>query len=256
MGTKYNVVFIIPLHKKDELVARAFNSTPKSDFYMTVIVCNQDIADWLGKSGIPSEHILVHDSTKYTALCNAGIEEYKSDTEFISILEYDDMLSDKFKEIYNSGYFTDTNVGVFAPLACVMKEVEGQDKPTLLSFVNEVPFAPGMSEEEGKYDFNMMLKSNFLFLNGCFIRPGVFEEVGVLKENFEMFYDYEFNLRMIYNGIVIKSIPKATHLHTMNKSGAWMEHTSQPKGKREEWLGLARREYFFTEQRELDLETS
>jgi len=254
--SKVNTVFIIPLHKDDEMVFDALGSIPNNEKYQAIVCCPQVVADWFNKKakGVDRCEVLVVDgNSTYPNLVNAGIEESKKhDPEFISILEYDDTLTPNCDKIL-SRYLDDDEVGIFAPLSCVVKDGEDGDKPTLIGIANEATFAPNIAEQEGYFDFNMMLKTNFLFVNGTFIRPSVIEEYGPFKTNFEMFYDYEWALRMVYCGAIIKSIPKVTHLHRMNLSGAFEEAKKAPKEVREKWLGASRREYFFIEDRELDI---
>lgn len=266
MKPLYNVVFLIPLHKKDTRIERCISSVPSDEKYIPVIITTEEIKKWLLEEvKVKEEFIRVIEpdeetgeiNTSYQSLVNYGIEKYGGRTHFISILEYDDVLSFHMNEIFD-GYMSEDgeDIDVYAPLTMVVKEDESgeEEKNTLIGVSNEAPFAPGIAEEEGKYDFNMMLRSNFLFLNGTFIRPRVFEEVGMLKENFDAFYDYEFSLRMVYNGMIIKSVPKVTHMHTMNENGEFRRQSEMPKNLREKWLGAARREYFFTEDRELDMD--
>ena len=74
------------------------------------------------------------------------------------------------------------------------------------------------------------------------------------KENFEMFYDYEWALRVVYNGGIIRSIPKATHFHAMVDDGAFETQKALPSETVENWLGAAKREYFFEVDREINFD--
>jgi len=99
-----------------------------------------------------------------------------------------------------------------------------------------------------------MLRTNFLFVNGCYIKPEVFDSFGTFKENFDILYDYEWALRMVYNGVTIRTIPKATHFHSITEDGASETQKALPNSVKENWLGAARREYFFDEDREINFE--
>jgi hypothetical protein len=77
----------------------------------------------------------------------------------------------------------------------------------------------------------------------------VFESYGKFKENFELFYDYEWALRVVYNAAIVKSIPKATHFHTLTDGSAFETHKALPRETLENWMGATKREYFFEDDR-------
>lgn len=258
-----DVMFVIPLHIKSDLVSRAIDSIPKSPRIRYIVVVPKEIEGW-AKSNITGEVIVTESDDKnysYPVLVNGGIDYIKCEEmnpKFISILEYDDILSPKALEVIKEYILDDEPdedhpVGIYAPLATVVQYTEGEDKPTLMGISNEATFAPQIAEEDGYFDFNMMLKTNFVFVNGCFIKPEVFDEFGLFKTNFQMFYDYEWALRMVYNGVIIKSVPKVTHIHTARDDGAFGQFVKEPKETRDFWLSLTRKEYFFVEEREIDV---
>ena len=250
------IVYIIPLHKKDKKVLDAIVSIPEGS--AIVVATTPEIQVWLSTKKVQVE-FANSDVTTYPALVNAGLSYAKSLSEFdlVSILEFDDKLMPNAHTIINE-YANDwwDDVEIFAPLACVVKEDPDidEDKPVLVGIANEASMAPQVAEEFGFFDFNMMLRTNFIFMNGCYIKPSVFEDYGNLKENFELFYDYEWTLRVVYNGGIVRSIPKATHFHTLSDDGAFETQKVMPREVRENWLGAARREYFFEEDREISFD--
>jgi GT2 family glycosyltransferase len=251
------VAYIIPLHKKDEKVFRAIASIP--DGAIIVVSIPEKLEDWFGKN-VPEVSNVKTVVTKgkghsYPKLVNAGLNYANmGEYDLISILEYDDTVLPNAHKIVDDYYGDWEETEIFAPLVCIVKETEDEDKPVLVGIGNEASMAPGVAEEFGTFDFNMMLRTNFVFLNNCYIKPSVFEDYGVLKENFELFYDYEWILRVVYNGGIIRSIPKATHFHGLNDEGAFEAQKAMPKEVRENWLGAARREYFFEDDRDISFE--
>lgn len=244
-----NIAYVIPLHKKSDLVFRAISSVPDDS---RIILCiNESIEKWYSNNK-PNRSIdvVVSNKSSYQGLVNAGITYLKQfDVDLISILEFDDTIIPTAHHVINE-YANDWDkVEIFAPLTCIVKWSEEDDKPVLVGITNESAMAPQMAEEYGYFDFNMMLRTNFLFVNGCYIKPEVFENYGMFKENFEIFYDYEWALRMVYNGVIIRSIPKATHFHTLSDDGAFEAHKALPNEVRDNWLGATRREYFFEDDR-------
>jgi hypothetical protein len=108
MGSKYDIIFLVPLHKKDERVVRSLASVPKSGNFLSCVITTKKLATWV-KSLIKKtdeldikniDFIVVDENqTSYPQLVNAGIEHYQSKTNYISVLEYDDVLSDKAQGI-------------------------------------------------------------------------------------------------------------------------------------------------------------
>lgn len=252
------VAYIIPLHKKDDRVFKAIESIYFENAVVIVSI-PKELKTWLHKGlnklkeGVFSA---VGDrGSSYPTLVNMGLDvALGSDVEnidYISILEFDDVLTPNAHKILNK-YANDwEDVDILAPLACVVKWIDGDDKPVLVGTANEAPMAPQIAEEFGFFDFNMMLKTNFMFVNGLYIKPEVFKQFGRFKENFEMFYDYEWALRMVYNGVTIRSIPKATHLHSLSEDGAFETQKNADSKTRDNWLSAARREYFFEDDRNI-----
>jgi len=249
------VTYIIPLHKKDDRVFKAISSVPVG---MPVIVSIPDgLKTWLNKGidklGERKDQVTFVRSKggfNYPHLVNLALAEV-GECDFISVLEFDDTLMPNAHRILDTYSEAWPEAEILAPLSCVVKIAEDQDKPVLIGIANEATLAPGMAEQYGYLDFNMMLRTNFIFVNGCYIKPSVFEDYGRFKENFDMFYDYEWALRVVYNGGIIRSIPKATHFHALTDDGAFETQKAAPQAIRENWLGAARREYFFEEDREI-----
>lgn len=256
------IVYIIPLHKKDDRVFDAIESVPKCDHTQIIVATMKNLKTWLNK-GIDKmgrtnvSYILSEDDSGYPTLVNLGIDvvnEIHKDADLISILEFDDKLMPNAHKIVNEYFNAWDNivpsVEIFAPLACVIKETD-DEKPILIGVANEASIAPQVAEEYGLFDFNMMLRTNFIFVNGCYIRPSVFENYGKFKTNFKVFYDYEWALRIVYNGAIVRTIPKATHMHTLSDDGAFETQKSLPQKERDQWLVATRREYFFEDDRDI-----
>jgi len=249
------ITYIIPLHIKDDRVFRAISSV--SNDAEIFVSAPKDVREWLSsksegaddkfKLGGPES-----EKSSYQALVNYALD-FARDADFISILEFDDEVTPNASNIITEHAEAYPESQILAPLVCVVKDIN-QDKPMLVGMANEAVFANGVAEERGFVDYNMMLKTNFLFVNGVYIKPEVFEEFGVFKENFEMFFDYEWALRVVYNGTIIRGIAKAGRFHYLYEDGMFEQHKNLDRKLREDYLGAARREYFFDEDRELTFE--
>ncbi len=122
----------------------------------------------------------------------------------------------------------------------------------MVAMLNEAPFAPGLSDDYGVLDFNMLLRANFSFVNGTYFRTTLFNDIVMFKENFEILSDYEFMLRMVYDGKEIISIPKVARFHYHRADSEFERQKNLDPEQREYWLNMVKREYMFAEDREFD----
>ena len=250
------LAYIIPLHKKDERVIRAINSVPE-DVHL-IVSTSEEIQHWIGTLGSIDGVMFEFDGhecegTSYQELVNDGIRiAKKSGKEWISVLEFDDKLTPTATDIFES-YATSWGEDneVLATFSCIVKE-DSNGNEVLLSIGNEMGIAPGVAEEYGYFDFNMLLKTNYIFLNGCYIKVDVFDEFGYFKKNIKVFADYEWTLRALYNDVKFKTVPKATRIHYLYDDGMFGEHKSMPSELVNKWLTLAKQEYFMLEDREIE----
>jgi hypothetical protein len=261
MEKNVHIYFIIPLHKWDERVFRALDSIPNLSNIHPVIVTTEEIGQKIESVSKGRNLYIVSDnfeSTSYQTLVNFGILHVKEIMDddidnFISILEYDDELYPNAIATFIK-YHLANDSDVYAPLVSFVEDSKENEKPNLISFGNEACWAGGMSEEIGKFDFNMLLKMNFVFVNGCFFNIDCFDH-GLFKPKIKVFYDYEFILRMVYSGLDIIGIPKLTHKHYMSPDGAMMTMVNTlSKEEREYWLSVSRKEYFFDTDEDRNIE--
>ena len=259
MGNKYKYGYIIPVHKKDDRVFRAINSILSFENTLLCISTNEEISKWIEekKGYVDFSNVcqfFSHD-TSYQSLVNGGIEVLKGHVELISICEYDDVVTSMAHDIMDEYSEDYPNIEIYMPLACMVTESDESDeenkKLNMIGMLNEAPFAPGLADEYGKLDFNMVLRANFAFINGCYFKPPVFENYGVFKKNIEIMYDYEYIIRAIYGGVDVMSIPKVCRFHYFSPDGEFERQKSLPEKEREFWLIQARKEYMFDEDREI-----
>lgn len=248
------ITYIIPIHTRDDRLFRAVESVPLESNLIIAAPEGLWESGWIQKYIGEREYTPASSSKdSYQKLVNNAIALTRDDTDYISILEFDDVVTNTANSIIQEYAEAWGEADILAPLSCVVRESE--DQPILVSIANETGIAPGIAEEYGIIDFNMMLKSNYLFVNGCYIKPSVFTEFGGFKANFEMFADYEWALRVIYNGCVVRTVPKASRLHYLYDDSMFSDHKNRPRSEVDMWLNSARQEYFFEEDRELNLTT-
>ena len=88
------------------------------------------------------------------------------------------------------------------------------------------------------------------------VKKELFLESGGLKTNMKLTFTYEFLLRMSYNDVTIMVIPKLGYKHTNNREGSLFVEYKNTIDVLESkfWVNKAKKEYFFTEDREITYE--
>jgi hypothetical protein len=183
---------------------------------------------------------------------NRGVEVAKS--EWCSILEFDDEYANiwfknarKYMDIYN-------DVDAFLPIV-----VDVDDKLVFAGFTNEATFAANISSDMG-YLTNETLQTfqNFQ-ISGMVFKKEMYEKVGKMKSNMKLTFGYELFLRMTHNSAKILTIPKIGYKHMNLREGSifWNYKNGTNSIDSEEarfWIESAKKEYFFTNQRDINYE--
>jgi len=252
-----DLAVIIPSHEKTDTLLKAIDSVfAQTTHPSIVLVATKDVLSTIDDDRAQRMTLVeAGEDTSYPALVNQGIEAAKEleGVNWFTILEHDDELLPKAVENFVAYSSHDPETPVWSGLGLHVNRGNGDGPPELKSMLNDAAWAPNIMETPGTTDFNAMLRMNFVFLNGCFFKFEVVDEVGLLKPNMKMFADYEFLLRVVYNGHDIRSIPKATHYHyaggkmTQDLNGTKREET-------EFWVTAARKEYFYEFDREIAYE--
>ena len=88
------------------------------------------------------------------------------------------------------------------------------------------------------------------------VKKETFQEHGELKANMKLTFTYEFLLRMSYFSIPIMVIPKLGYKHINNRANSLFDHYKNTVDILETkfWVNKAKKEYFFTEDREITYE--
>ena len=127
-----------------------------------------------------------------------------------------------------------------------------------VGFTNEATFASNISQEMGYLSTETLLNYQNFQISGMVVKKEVFENVGGLKGNFKLTFGYEFLLRLT-NGHKVLTIPKIGYKHTNMREGSifWNYKNGDSKLTPDEvkfWVESAKKEYFYTNQREINYE--
>jgi hypothetical protein len=177
---------------------------------------------------------------------NFAVDNVK--TEYFSFLEFDDEYSRIwFKNVkkYINAY---PDVDMFMPIV-----VETDTNGNFLTFTNETVWAKDFSEEMGVLDNNTLSRyANFNF-DGMVMKTKTFERLGKLKPSIKLTFIYEFLLRLTFNDAKIMVIPKLGYRHSNQRPESLFMEYQRTLGQDEArfWLNLAKKEYFFKEDRKI-----
>lgn len=187
--------------------------------------------------------------------------------EWFTVIEMDDVINKNYIKYFNLYEKEKSNFDGFLPLV-------KQSSPTgFAGFLNEACWVEGFAEVAGTFDLNLLLRFNCMNVTSCAFKiesikkyseevKGVFKP---MKESMKINYVYEFFLRMIYNDLKFFSIPRLGYDHRINKqtlkvnlfnSKIPLDITSKEEkngGLSPEeykfWMDLAKKEYFFDNDR-------
>lgn len=189
------------------------------------------------------KHVYNKGNTDYCSQVNLGVENV--DTEFFSILEFDDCYSPKWFKMFDEYYSTNEDASVFLPINVVHNQ-----KENVSEFVNEIVWASSFSSEMGVIDFECL--DNYASFN---LTGGIFRTADWLgyKPSIKVAFNYEYLLRATSKNKKQKIyvIPKEGYHHELFREGSLVDQYVKeiPEDTNPLWFELAKREYVYDEDR-------
>jgi|TARA_R110002012_G_scaffold26763_8_gene86727 GT2 family glycosyltransferase len=256
-----DITVIIPIHtnenKELKMLETALGSVndQKTQPEMIYVVCPKKLEKEIKKLdfGKLNNKIIVNEGdTDFASQINLGVE--KTSTEFFCVLEVDDELSSiwiKNVKEYMNHY---EEVDVFLPLITNV-----DDKNKFIGWSNEPVWALNFSEEIGHLDLDALLNYPNFNTDGMVMRTEMFNDIGGFKKNIKLTFIYEFLLRSVFMDARIMTIPKIGYKHVNMREGSlFYNYKNHPdflvNGEDAPfWMETAKKEYFFTEDREIEV---
>ena len=257
-----NITVILPVHDVsgdfDTWFKKAVTSVQQSQVKpgKLMVVCsdNSEVKSYMDRWEQPKdinlEVVYNNGDTSYCGQINHGVG--LMDSEYFSILEYDDEYSNIWFKQFDEYIGHYEEVDIFLPLV-----VDTDQTGQFIGFTNEALWAMGFSEEAGYLDNTTLLKYQNFQVSGMIMKVDKFDEVGGMKSSMKLTFNYEFLLRASYNDTVIMTIPKVGYKHTNQRiSSLFWDYKNNPELKLEQdeakfWVDTAKKEYFFTTDREV-----
>ena len=182
----------------------------------------------------------------YAAQVNMAAKEIK--TDYFSVLEYDDTYTGIWFKNVEAYIASDANnIFAFLPLT----EVKDYRTGEIIAYSNEAVWASSFSDEIGYYDLQCIEDYFGFNASGGVFKTEDFNAAGGLKASMKLVNWYEFFMRMLYKGKKIFVIPKVGYYHIVNRPGSITETyaTEMSEKEAEWWIDLAKKEYFFPQDR-------
>jgi len=185
---------------------------------------------------------------------------------FFSVIEPNDVVGLNWYAQAFAYALENENVAMFFPI--IRNTVNG----VFNGLLNEAPWAEGLAEEAGKIDLNMLQRFNCVVPIGAVLRTSSIKEYSEqkdekyfpFKESIKISHYYEFFMRMIYNDVKAMCVPRIGYEFKVKNENKF-KHTyckvpynivqipvenggiTSEEGKF--WMDLAKKEYFFDEDR-------
>jgi hypothetical protein len=261
MENTFDISVILPINTSkvrdfDEMFKKAIESLKtqqiKANELIIVHSTEDTLVNYLNEfdfSDLNVKKIKFDGKPNYSSQINLGISEASS--QWISFFEFDDEYSPiwfknvkKYSEIYN-------DAEGFLPIV-----IDVDSKAMFAGFTNEATFAANFAQEIGILTNEMLHNYQNFQSAGMVIKKSVLEDFGGFKSSVKLTFVYEFLLRMTYNSVKIMTIPKFgyKHLNMRENSIFWNYKFGEEKISEDEikfWVSTAKKEYFFTDDRNI-----
>lgn len=258
-----DITVLLPVHELTDETRKLFANAIKSvedqfvlpDALLIIVPKDSDVAKELtaydyGKIKNIVSVIENDGATDFSSQINFGVS--KSQTEWISILEFDDEYAKIwFKNVveYRNVY---PDVDMFLPMI-----VDVNSESTFIGLTNEAVWAQSFSDELGILDNGALLAYQNFNIDGAVMRKSLIEEFGGFKSNIKLTFVYEFLLRMTFKDAKVFVIPKFGYKHVNQRVGS-LFHSYRSEidpAEAKWWLSQAKKEYYFDNDRKITFET-
>lgn len=264
-----DITIIIPVHEFNDNVDTLLKNALKSvescrSFYengklFVVIVATRNIEKLINNSDIstyiPDINIILNDTnTDFCSQINFAVD--KIDTDYFSILEYDDEYRKKWFKLANDYFYGNESISIFLPLNAVHTGHENWQ------FGNEFGLSNAFitddvddTDDIGIINFKRMEKCSVFNLTGAIFNRNDFIKVGKYKPSIKVAFNYELLLRLTNKGLKCMVVPKEGYVHEIGRENSLTDIYNKTLSNDEinKWFELAFREYVYDNDRNKDI---
>lgn len=253
-----DITIIIPVHKVNEMILNYLdkallsverNRENYNNKLITTIVCTNenDKNILLKRYQNHSFNIILNNSGKTDYCSQINIASKLIDTDYFSILEYDDEYTPKWFKMASEYYYTNEDVSLFLPINIHYEEEDHR----ICQFSNEIVWANEFSQELGYIDFNCLENYYGFNLTGGIFNTKDFIQIGGFKPSIKVSFNYEFLLRLTNKKLKAFVVPKEGYKHVINRKESLTDDYSKELTDEmiNKWFDVAKCEYPYTEDR-------
>ena len=244
---------IIPMHEfgkeNIELLNKAIDSVPEGIMICVSVPKGTAPSKVKGMSDRAALIVSASEASTFADLVQNGVNTLNAndDIKWFSILEFDDTYTpiwlDNVKKYID--FMPDTSVFMF------LEDITDFNNGKYIGFGNEAAWASSFSNEIGYID-NECLQNYFdFYLTGSIFNKADWNEMGGLKPSIKITFWYEWLLRITNKGKKVFVIPKVGYNHALGRKGSLVDiyKNSMKNEETQWWFDLAKREYFYKEDR-------
>lgn len=255
---------LIPIHDFNkisdlEYLKKCLNCIDKCQLFIpkevNILVTNEDVLSFL-KTEIKKFdfkiNLLLNDTTNTDFYSQINFFTEKCDTEFFSVVEFDDEVSEFYLKAFNDYYQTKKDISVFIPMVI---EIDKDDK--FIKFTNSEALSRGFITEGPlcylPHELSKMLKSTLI--SGSFFKTEDLKEIGGFKTKLSLSNNFEFLMRATYTEKKVFVIPKLIYLHKNGRENSALDLINKSSITKEDvlfWYEIAQKEFFFKRDRDVE----
>lgn len=253
-----DITIIIPIHKYDDnikgMLGNAFESIKRNQENYTfgelipLVVAPGEVLENFGEDF--GETYFYHtcrnvsENTDFCSQINFAVNDVT--TDYFSILEFDDVYTDKWFKMAHDYFYTNESVSLFLPLN-ILTDVNQQQ----FQYVNEIAWTSSFSNEIGYLDYDCLQDYSSFNLTGGIFNTEDFKKIGGFKSSIKIAFNYELLLRLTKKELKVFVVPKEGYIHVIGRDGSLTDEYNQtiPREEIRKWFDLAKIECAFTEDR-------
>lgn len=241
-----DITFIFPVFNLDtkekvERLTEAYKSLGKGKKEVIFVGKKEDLdlVTFKGVKKIENDGDLSYPSQVMLALKSV-------ETPYFTVLEQDDYVNDKWFD-YLEEYFKNDNGEIFGYLPLTELLINGE----VVGYANEAFWASSFSEEIGYLDLPALEDYLNFNVHGGVFKTSEFLSLGGLKTSMKLTFWYEFILRALYKQKRIYVVPRVGYFHRLEVEGSLNETYKNNMSEKEAewWIELAKKEYYFPQDR-------
>lgn len=259
-----DLTVIIPVHSvsdnkftdmfKKAIDSIAANKIKPAEVMIVRCACDEvkAVIDSYEYGDLPVRIVENPNSKSFQSQMNYGVSQ--ATTKYVTYLEFDDTYGEFWFESIKEHVEAYPDTEMFVPLV-----IELNNEGKRLHYSNAEAWAMSFSDEMGVFTHDSLTSFTNVNICGMVINREFYQKIGGLKTNIEIFFPYEFILRVTHKGGRLQVIPHEGYRHVNGREGSLFWSYKNDDGMKintenaELWMHAARTEFYFADDREVDL---